>query len=155
MKIIAVDHINIVVSDLDKAVRFYTKGLGLLERKRAHLEGDWIEKIVGLKGVTAKVVYVEADGGAPRIELLQYVSPEGRPLPESSTPNTPGLRHIAFRVSDIHKMAARIEEFGGKLFGAPVVVPNEVIRHDAGEKILCYFLDPEGVLLELAEYRGD
>ncbi|HKQ32343.1 MAG TPA: VOC family protein, partial [Thermodesulfobacteriota bacterium] len=45
---LAIDHINIVVSDLEKSVRFYTELLGFIESKRAHLEGDWIESIVGL-----------------------------------------------------------------------------------------------------------
>ncbi|MCA9411216.1 MAG: VOC family protein [Candidatus Omnitrophica bacterium] len=152
MKVTAVDHINIVVKDLERSVRFYTEVLGLLEKKRAHLEGDWIERIVGLSGVSADVAYVEAVGGAPRIELLQYLSPKGESLPQCSKPNTTGLRHIAFRVEDIHSMAKRIEQGGGKLFGPPVSVPNTVIRHDDGQKILCYFLDPDGVLLELAQY---
>lgn len=151
--VLAVDHINIVVSDLERAVEFYTKVLGLEEKKRARLEGDWIEKIVGLSGVSAEVVYVEAAGGAPRIELLQYFSPKGEALPECSLPNTPGLRHIAFRVADIKGASEKIRKGGGKLLGPPVTVPASVISHKEGFKILCYFLDPEGVLLELAEYR--
>ena len=154
MKVSAVDHINIVVEDLARQVRFYTETLGLRETKRAHLEGEWIEKIVGLKGVSANVVYVEAEEGTPRIELLQYLSPAGVPLTGCRIPNTPGLRHIAFRVSNIEEMSKEIREAGGELFGPPVVVPDTTIQHEAGQKVLCYFLDPEGVLLELAEYRS-
>ena len=65
----AVDHINIVVSDLERSVSFYTDVLGFKETKRALLQGDWIEHIVGLKDVQAEVVYINS---SPRIELLHY-----------------------------------------------------------------------------------
>ena len=62
---LAIDHINIVVSDLERSVRFYTELLGFKESKRAHLEGEWIESIVGLKGVVADVVFILAPLGEP------------------------------------------------------------------------------------------
>ena len=38
----AVDHINIVVSDLERSLSFYTKVLGFKEVRRAYLEGKWV-----------------------------------------------------------------------------------------------------------------
>ena len=148
-----VDHINLVVSDLERSVQFYTTLLGFKEIRRAHLEGEWIEAIVGLKGIRANVAYLLAPDGEPRLELLCYESPRGESIPENSLANTIGLRHIAFRVKDINAMAKRLEEAGVKVFHDPVAVPTGVISHEAGHKILCYFLDPDGILLELAEYR--
>jgi len=148
-----IDHVNIVVSDLERSVRFYVDVLGFEETRRAHLEGVWIESVVGLRGVRADVVYVQPRGGGPRIELIQYASPSGAVIPECGLANTIGLRHIAFRVRDMATACARIEAAGVKFLGAPVTVPSDVVRHDAGEKRLCYFRDPDGVLLELAEYR--
>lgn len=147
-----VDHINIVVSDLERSVQFYTRLLGLTETKRAHLTGDWIETIVGLKGVVADVVFVQPLEGGPRIELIQYLSPQGESFPEHSRPNTHGLRHIAFQVEDMDGLRARLETAGVHFFGPPVQVPGGVVEHDDGHKSLCYFLDPDGVLLELAAY---
>ncbi|MCG3198377.1 MAG: hypothetical protein GHCLOJNM_02876 [bacterium] len=149
----AIDHINIVVSDLERSVRFYTEVLGMREIRRASLSGEWIERIVGLSGVRAEVAYVLAEAGEPRIELLQYLAPQGTSLPECALPNTRGLRHIAFRVNDIEATCKKLRKAGVPLVGPPVHVPSEVITHSAGEKILCYFHDPDGVLLELAEYR--
>lgn len=148
----AVDHINIVVQDIGRMVAFYTRVLGLRETKHAHLEGAWVESVVGLKGVRADVVFVEPPGGGPRIELIKYHAPEGVQFPAHSTPNTHGLRHIAFRVEDIAAAHARLVAEGVEVFGAPVLVPGGVVRHDAGDKHLLYFLDPEGTLLELAQY---
>jgi catechol 2,3-dioxygenase-like lactoylglutathione lyase family enzyme len=134
-------------------VRFYTGLLGFNLSKRAHLEGDWIESIVGLKGVVADVAFVVAPAGEPRIELLCYKTPKGEALPANSLANTVGIRHIAFRVDDIHAASERLKNAGVKLLGEPVVVPETVVTHDAGHKMLCYFRDPDGVLLEITEYK--
>jgi len=147
-----VDHINIVVSDLERSVRFYTEALGLEETRRAALEGDWIESVVGLAGVRADVVYVQPRDGGPRIELIQYHAPEGKAIPETALPHTIGLRHIAFRVEDMEAACRRLRDAGAEFIGEPVAVPDGVVKHDAGRKTLCYFRDPDGVILELAHY---
>jgi glyoxylase I family protein len=149
----AIDHINIVVSDLEKSVKFYTELLGFEQTNSAHMEGEWIESIVGLKGVTADVVFIVARAGEPRIELLCYKSPIGESIPANSLANTVGLRHIALRVDDIQESAKKLKEAGVKLLSEPVTVPATVVTHDAGHKMLCYFHDPDGVLLEITEYK--
>lgn len=148
----AIDHINIVVSNLERSVRFYTGILGFTETKRARLEGDWIGAVVGLKHVIADVAYIVAPAGEPRIELLCYQHPVGIPVPENSVPNTIGLRHVAFRVYDLENIAQKLKDAGVSTFGNPVRVPASAVRHSAGNKSLLYFLDPDGVVLELAEY---
>ncbi len=150
-----VDHVNIVVSDLERSVFFYTQILGLRETRRAHLEGEWIETIMGLKGVVADVVYVQPPGGGPRVELLHFRSPEGAVLPQAALPNTQGLRHLAFQVEDVDEASRKLLEVGIKLLSAPCSIPGRTIRHPAGSKRLCYFRDPDGVLLEIAEYRTE
>ena len=62
----AIDHINIVVADLDRSVKFYTELLDFQIIRKAHLHGAWIDKIVSLKNVSADVVYVIAPAGEPR-----------------------------------------------------------------------------------------
>lgn len=149
----AVDHINIVVADLARSVKFYTEVLGFKQTREAYLEGDWIDRIVGLRGVKGHVVFIVAPAGEPRIELLCYEAPKGAALPENSRANTHGLRHIALRVDDMAAMLAKLKAAGVTVFSEPVVVPHGVVKHDGGDKTLVYFLDPDGVILELAEYR--
>lgn len=151
--IAGIDHINLVVSNMERALAFYTGLLGFVETRRARLEGAWIEAIVGLRGVSAEVAYIEPPEGGIRLELLQYHAPEGRRLPGCSAPNTVGLRHIAFRVKNLDQLYERLRAAGVPFVGPPVAVPGAVIRHAAGDKRLCYFHDPDGVLLELAEYQ--
>jgi glyoxylase I family protein len=149
----AVDHINIVVGNLDRSVRFYAEVLGFTKTKEAFLEGEWIDRIVGLSGVKARAAYMVAPAGEPRIELLEYSTPRGEPNTTNSQSNTIGLRHIALRVDDIKATVSRLRQEGVTVFSDPVRVPDGVVQHDAGEKTLVYFLDPDGVILELAEYR--
>ncbi|MFM1850708.1 MAG: hypothetical protein RIS54_392 [Verrucomicrobiota bacterium] len=149
----AVDHINIVVRDLERSVRFYTDLLGFRLAREATLEGAWIDRIVGLEGVKGRVAYVVAPAGEPRIELLAYDAPVGVDPVDNRRANTVGLRHIALQVDDIAAMTAKLRAAGVTVFSDPVKVPAGVVKHDAGEKTLVYFLDPDGVILELAQYR--
>lgn len=148
----AIDHINVVVADLERSVRFYCDVLGFRKTADVFMQGEWIEAVVGLRGVTGKVAFVEPPGGGVRIELLEYVMPAGVALPENSRANTHGLRHVAFRVENIGAMAERLRAAGVTFFSEPVKVPQGVAKFAAGEKRLCYFLDPDGTILELCEY---
>ena len=149
----AIDHINIVVSDLERSVKFYTEVLGFRKTHDVTMEGAWIESIIGLRGVKGFVAFVEPPDGGVRIELLQYATPPGAVLAENSRANTHGLRHFALRVDDIAAMTARLRAAGVTFFSDPIRVPAGVVKFAAGDKTLVYFLDPDGVILELAEYR--
>lgn len=144
------DHVNIVVTDMAQAERFYGGVLGLRRGFECQLEGEWIERVTGVTGARAHCVFFEPEGGG-RVELLQYLSPEGEPLPANGLPFTPGLRHVAFQVEDLDALCERLRAAGIALVSAPVEAPFRVAN--AGRKRLCYFHDPEGVLLEAAEYR--
>lgn len=149
----AIDHINVVVTDLARSVKFYTELLGFRLTREATLEGEWIDRIVGLKGVRGRVAYVVATAGEPRIELLCYDTPVGENPAVNARANTVGLRHFALRVDNIAAMTATLRAAGVEVFSDPVKVPGGVVQHDQGEKTLVYFLDPDGVIIELAEYR--
>jgi catechol 2,3-dioxygenase-like lactoylglutathione lyase family enzyme len=146
---VRLDHVNIVVSDMERAERFYGGLLGLRRGFERLLEGEWIERVTGLAGARAHCVFYEPEFGG-RVELLQYLSPTGKPLPPNRLPYTPGLRHVAFEVHDLDALCDRLQEAGVQLISPPIEVPFRVA--DAGRKRLCYFHDPDGVLLEVAEY---
>src|SRR5439155_15724828 len=98
-----IDHVNLVVGDLKKMVAFYRDLLGLKVTKQVTISGDWVDKAAGLTGVEADVVYLEAPSG-PRIELIHYRRPTGATPALMGKANTRGLRHIAFKVTDLEKM---------------------------------------------------
>jgi len=150
----SIDHVNIVVADLPKMVDFYGRVLGLREALRVTISGPWVERTVGLRDVTADCVYLEMANG-PRVELLKYRSPPAERPDELGTSNTPGLRHIAFRVDDIDAAVAKLREANVHFFSDVQDVPTSQVKYASGvRKRLAYFHDPEGNLLELCEYKA-
>jgi catechol 2,3-dioxygenase-like lactoylglutathione lyase family enzyme len=149
----SIDHINIVVEDLQTMVGFYRDVLGMAVTKRVTIRGDWIDRVVGLTGVEAEVVYLDLANG-PRVELLKYHAPPGDDPPGRGTSNTRGLRHVALRVQQIDSFAARLREAGVELLSDVQLVPDSQVSFSGGvRKRLVYFRDPEGNLLELCCYR--
>lgn len=138
-----IDHINIVVRDLEKAKEFFLS-LGFSVIKQANLEGKWIDKLVGLDNVKAEYIALNFPNRETNLELIKYYSPQGDADDKISLPNQIGLRHLAMEVENI-------EEYFEKLKGMNVKFISEVIDNGMGKK-LCYFLGPEGIILELAQY---
>ncbi|MCE9591571.1 MAG: VOC family protein [Planctomycetes bacterium] len=149
----SIDHVNIVVRDMEVMVRFYTGALGMRVSKRVTISGEWIDMVVGLKGVEAEVVYIEMQQG-PRIELIRYLSPPGARPDGLDQPNTHGLRHIAFRVTDLDPAVHLLAQHGIATLAPTQTVPDKQVTYTGGvRKRLAYFRDPEGNILELCEYR--
>ncbi|MFQ5728875.1 MAG: VOC family protein [Waddliaceae bacterium] len=147
-----IDHINIVVNDLEGMIQFYQKCLGFQISKKVVISGDWIDGVVGLTGVEADVVYLELPEG-PRIELIKYHSPVGLRVEATGIPNTTGIRHIAFRVTAIDPWVERLSKEAVSFFGKVYQVPANQVKYAGGlRKRLVYFHDPEGNILELCEY---
>ena len=150
----SIDHINLVVADLERMVRFYTEVLELKVTKRVTISGQWIEQVVGLKDAIGEVVYLDLPQG-PRVELIRYLKPPGAHPPGLGESSTKGLRHVAFRVDDINHVFARLKQAGVHFLSDVQQVPDSQVTYTGGvRKRLVYFQDPEGNLLELCEYRG-
>ena len=150
----SIDHVNLVVADLARMTAFYTRVLGLAETMRVTISGPWIDRTVGLTGVEAECVYLDLPTG-PRVELLRYNRPEAPRPVKLGDSNTPGLRHLAFRVTDIESAVERLRAAGVSFFSDVQRVPDSQVTYAGGvRKRLVYFHDPEGNLLELCEYRA-
>jgi catechol 2,3-dioxygenase-like lactoylglutathione lyase family enzyme len=147
-----IDHVNIVVDDMQMMVAFYQNALGLRVGKRATIAGPWIGVVTGLAQVKADVVFLEAPT-APTIELIRYQNPDGLRPHGLGDPNTKGLRHIAFRANDIDAMVARLKHCGARMLSDVQQVPSTQVDYADQRKRLVYFLDPEGNLLELCAYE--
>jgi catechol 2,3-dioxygenase-like lactoylglutathione lyase family enzyme len=134
--------------------RFYEAMLGLKVTKHVTISGEWVDQTVGLNGVNADVVYLDPPSG-PRIELIRYRAPEASaPRSAIELPNTPGFRHLAFRVDDIDALVAKLSSAGVQFFSAVQNVPESQVRYPSGvRKRIVYFRDPEGNILELCEYK--
>ncbi len=139
-----IDHINIVVDDLDAVREFFIK-LGFIERDSSELKGEWISRIVGLEGVHAKYSMLSLPEGQTNIELIKYYNPICSKKTEKDRANQPGIRHIAFVVENIQEQIEKLSSLGIECF-------DEVQTYAKNGKQLVYFYGPEGIILELAQY---
>ena len=138
-----IDHVNIVVQDLERMVAFYRDSLGLIETKRVTITGPWVSATVGLKDVNADVVYLDLESG-PRIELIRYNVPSMDRPDGVDRPNAPGLRHIAFRIdTEVLDAASDTLRDQGILVKGPVDFPT-------GRRSY-FFEDPDQHYIELTD----
>jgi len=140
------DNVLIVVDDLEAAIAFFTE-LGLELEGETTVEGQWVDRIVGLNGVRSDIAMMRTPDGHGRIELDKFHTPKAvRAEPEDAPVNTLGIRRIMFAVDDIEEVLARLRAHGAELLG-------EVTRYEDMYK-LCYIRGPEGIIVALAEELG-
>ena len=152
---VAVGPIVIVVSDLDRAKTFYTQVLSFhtAATREAHEYG--FDRLTGVFGTNVRVASLEL--GSESIELIEYRTPRGRPVPPDSKSNDQWFQHIAIVVSDMEAASARLFQFHVQpISTAPQTLP-EWNLNAAGINAL-YFRDPDGHPLELIYFppgKGD
>ncbi len=96
-----VDAIGITVSDVDRAVDFYSKVLTFEKVSDKEVAGDNYEHLEGVFGLRMRVVRMKL--GDEFIELTEFLAPKGRPIPVDSRSNDRWFQHIAIIVSDMDK----------------------------------------------------
>ena len=92
MTIKRLDHISVVVDDLESAIDFFTT-LGLTIGGRARVRGQWVDRINALEGIEIDIVMMRTPDGHGQLELTKFLSPDLVPLePSVAPPNALGLR---------------------------------------------------------------
>lgn len=145
MAIERMEHVGIVVDDLTAATAFFV-ALGLEVQGETSVEGDWVDRIVGLESIRTDLAMLETPDGGGRVELVKFRSPSVRGGDQAAPANTLGLRHLAFSVDDLDATVANLRGHGAELVG-------EIERYKDIYR-LCYISGPEGVVVELAEKLG-
>jgi catechol 2,3-dioxygenase-like lactoylglutathione lyase family enzyme len=145
MTIQRMHHMGIVVDELAAATAFFAE-LGLEPQGGGHVDGAWVDRIVGLEGVEVDFAMMQTPDGHGRLELVKFRAPAGPGGDAQAPANTPGLRHLAFEVDDIDAVLGRLRGHGAELVG-------EVVRYGDVYR-LCYVRGPAGIIVELAEPLG-
>src|SRR5436853_357363 len=102
------DNVLIVVDDLKAAKAFFVE-LGMELEGETTLEGSWVDRVVGLKGVRSDIALMRTPDGHGRVELSKFHTPPAvRAEPQSAPSNTLGMRRIMFTVDDIDDVVARL-----------------------------------------------
>lgn len=123
-------HTMIRVTDLDRALRFYTEGLGFRVASRQDYEKDRFS-----------LVFLQApgdDGGrAPMIELTWNWDTHAYTRGDA-------YGHTAYQVDSIEKVQARLRAAGYDLSWGPGTTPS-------GKRKMAFVDDPDGYEIELLE----
>lgn len=145
MTVERMDHVGVVVDDLEAAIEFFAT-LGMERAGEGQVEGAWVDRIVGLEGVRSELAFMQTPDGRGRLELVKFHSPAPEEGDSRAPSNALGIRHLTFAVDDVDATVARLQAKGGELVG-------EIVRYENAYR-LCYIRGPEGIILELAEEIG-
>jgi len=111
------------------------------------VEGEWVEKIIGLDNVKDTIAMMKAPGGDAMIELVQFHTPKDENGIQPRYANTLGISHLCLAVDDVEGLVALLQKnHGAQLMGK--------IHNFENLYKLCYIRGPEGIILELAEKIG-
>lgn len=123
----SIDHVTMVVEDLERSAGFYVDVLGMrrVDRPAFSFPGLWFQA-----GATQVHLILQSDQSGPA----------GFPQPLSSTAAGRTF-HFAFEVADCHAALAYLKDLGIRIRGGP----NQ--RPDGCTQIWCY--DPDGHVVEL------
>jgi methylmalonyl-CoA/ethylmalonyl-CoA epimerase len=131
-----IDHIAVVVKDLDQALDFWTGALGL--------DLSHVEEVPSEHSIVAFLPAKESE-----VELVQPTDHESG-VARYLDKRGPGMHHICFEVYDIQATMDHMKAKGVRLINAEPIIGT------GGKKIA--FIHPEsthGVLVELYELSGD
>jgi catechol 2,3-dioxygenase-like lactoylglutathione lyase family enzyme len=143
MTIKRLDHVSVVVDDLEDAVAFFTT-LGMTVEGKAPIEGPWVDRINGIDDVRVDIVMMKTPDGHGRLELTKFRSPKLVDLrPAIAPPNALGLRSVMFTVESVDDTVARLCAVGAELVG-------EVVQYENMYR-LCYMRGPGGIIVTFAE----
>jgi catechol 2,3-dioxygenase-like lactoylglutathione lyase family enzyme len=148
----AVHVVGMTVSDMDRAVAFYHDVLSFQKLSDVEVLGDEYERLTGVFGARARVVRMRLADEV--IELTEYLTPRGRPIPADSRSQDRWFQHIAIIVADMDRAYARLRQFNVEHASTgPQRLPDW--NPNAGGIKAFYFKDPDRHTLEILQFpRG-
>jgi methylmalonyl-CoA/ethylmalonyl-CoA epimerase len=127
--ITGIDHVAIVVSDMDRSIEFYNEVLGLRILKDGRNEEGEKKSFLGTKDHTLVALTEDKKLNSDNSQIVERVA------------------HVAFRVDDVEKARETLKRKG-------VIFIEEKVEKDG--KIKAYhFLDPDGLELEIYGETGE
>ena len=123
-----IDHVAIVVSDMDRSIKFYGEVLGLKIHHDGRKDGGQKKSFLGTKSATLVALTEDENRGKSR-GLIESVA------------------HVAFKVDDADKACKVLREKGVEFI-------EEKVDKDGKGKAY-HFLDPDGLELEIYSRVGE
>jgi quinol monooxygenase YgiN/catechol 2,3-dioxygenase-like lactoylglutathione lyase family enzyme len=136
-------HAAVVVSDLDRAVEFYTRLFGGEVERIRGVEGEAMASLHGLPSAHFDLAFLHY--GNAIIELFEFHDPAPEPGSRPPAANQIGSAHLAFEVDDVVAAYERLVGEGVE-FSRP---PFEETEGEAAGYVLAFLYDPDGNRVEL------
>ena len=147
--------VGMTVANMERSIAFFTGVLTFEKVSDVEVAGGEHERLLGLFGVRMRVVRLRL--GTEQIELTEYLTPRGRPVPVDSRSNDRWFQHVAIIVSDMDAAYARLREHHVEHASPePQRLPDW--NPNAGGIKAFYFKDPDGHPLEVLQFpagKGD
>lgn len=152
---ITIDHVALMVSDLEKSLEFYRDIVGMEIVSPEEHEGGPINEMTQMGDVHMREYRLRAPGGVNgytrdqdsggqlTFDLIEWIRPTS-PQQRQPIHHVPSA-HICFGVEDVPATYERLKAAGVEIVSPPVSFAGE------GEWHVLFFYDPDGNLLELNE----
>jgi catechol 2,3-dioxygenase-like lactoylglutathione lyase family enzyme len=147
----AVHAVGITVSDLERAVDFYTRVLFFEKVGDVETRGDDHARLLGVAGARQRTARLRL--GDEHIELTEY-APRGRPVPVDSRSNDRWFQHFAIIVNDLDQAYLWLRRHGVQHVSPEPQRLPDWNPNAAGIRAF-YFKDPDGHALEILEFPPD
>src|SRR6266513_751783 len=151
---VAVESVGMTVSDMDRAVEFYS-ALTFQKVSDVEVRGEQYEHLEGVFGARMRIVRMQL--GNEYLDLTEYLAPRGRPIPVDSRSNDLWFQHIATVVRAIDQAFEKLRAMKVQFVSTgPQTLPAS-IPAAAGIKAF-YFRDPDQHNLEVIYFppgKGD
>lgn len=135
------NHITIVVSDIEKSKRFYKDTMNLESTFEEEIGGEQFSKVTATPNVKLRFVVLRSDSSD--VMLAQFLNPK--------TSVNRDFRHIAFEVDDVDKIHSILKNKNIETLSEPVTITDSHPKING--KRFFYFRDPDGNLIELFNSR--
>jgi catechol 2,3-dioxygenase-like lactoylglutathione lyase family enzyme len=136
-----VRHVGIMVSDMEKSLKFYRDLLGLKVKSLVDEEGEFLDNMLAHENVKNKVAKLYAKNGNALIELIDsrsYANKKDRDF------FTIGASHFSLTVDDLEKTYDYLVKNGVKFTAPPQQTPDRFAK-------VTFCEDPDGTPIELVE----
>ncbi len=141
-------HVGCAVDDLDAAMRFYIEDLGIEHGRTQLSDQPYLSDVNGLPDCRIRIGFALIDGDATPLEVLQYLSPPGKP--SGAGFGRPGSPHVCWQVDDL---SAVLERSRGQ--GVTVLTEPRRIEHGPWSGWSgAYLRGPADLLIELVAEDG-
>ena len=147
-----IQYVGMTVSNMEQSIEFYSKVLSFQKIKDTEVAGEDWEKLQGVFGLRMRIVQMQL--GDEIISLMEYLTPQGRPIPVDSRSNDRWFQHIAIVVSDMDRAYQQVRQHNIRHTStSPQQLP--AWNKKLGGVKAFYFKDPDGHNLELIAFPAD